>query len=445
MRSALLTPALLAGALWAEPVTWGNATGRILDHGRPAAASVCVASPRRCALTDGNGSFALSGIPLESWEGGDFDLRVATFGHTATLSRLRVPAGAMLAPRLEFDFTRSFDTTVEASLCLAALASLYEPSQPIPLARTSSASSATVYATREGLVGLKTANGHVIVANDHFVALPSRRALNRSDSPADLEFEVQLERGSRTARLPVWDVGPWNTTDDWWNPTAFRQSWKDLATGMPQAQAAFAQGYNQGLDGSGRAVRNQAGIDLADGAFWQDLGMLDNGAVGVTALWQLNATVGTRVQARHWAKVRAAAGGTVLDTVDCGQSGTVVAGPDSATVSGHWYLFYRVQWTGAATGWSAENFLTTEALAECSDALHPATAKPSRARIVGDRLVLDRPAGPASFEVFSTDGRLLMGSGTLLAAGSWTLPGRSGLQVVVVRSGSHRQILTRAP
>ncbi|MHB8645654.1 MAG: hypothetical protein ACYDAR_07685, partial [Thermomicrobiales bacterium] len=45
-----------------------------------------------------------------------------------------------------------------------------------------SASSVTfrVYATREGLVGGTTSSGHVITPSDHFVALPSFKALNKT-------------------------------------------------------------------------------------------------------------------------------------------------------------------------------------------------------------------------------------------------------------------------
>ncbi|GAA3105760.1 hypothetical protein JOF29_005335 [Kribbella aluminosa] len=39
-----------------------------------------------------------------------------------------------------------------------------------------------VFATREGLVGGTTANGHVIASRDHFVALPSRRGLSGNGS-----------------------------------------------------------------------------------------------------------------------------------------------------------------------------------------------------------------------------------------------------------------------
>jgi hypothetical protein len=72
-----------------------------------------------------------------------------------------------------------------------------------------------VFATREGLVGRTTANGHVITPRDHFVALPSRRALSPRGSN---QFSVRVcADNGRCETAPVWDVGPWNTRDDYWN------------------------------------------------------------------------------------------------------------------------------------------------------------------------------------------------------------------------------------
>jgi hypothetical protein len=143
--------------------------------------------------------------------------------------------------------------------------------------------SSKVFATREGLVGGTTANGHVITPRDHFVALPSRRGLSPRGT-GDYTVKVCAPNG-RCAWSPVWDVGPWNTTDDYWNPSAGRQSWKDLPQGTPQAQAAFQRRHNGGRDGFGRAVANPAGIDLADGTFSDDLALRDNSWVTVTYLW----------------------------------------------------------------------------------------------------------------------------------------------------------------
>jgi hypothetical protein len=136
-----------------------------------------------------------------------------------------------------------------------------------------------VFATREGLVGGTTANGHVIAGRDHFVALPSRRMLDANGSRT---YQVTVCNGSRCETAPIWDVGPWNTTDDYWNPAGVRESWGDLPQGTPEAQAAYQSGYNGGHDQFGRAVANPAGIDLADGTFWDGLGMTDNGWVTVT-------------------------------------------------------------------------------------------------------------------------------------------------------------------
>lgn len=142
----------------------------------------------------------------------------------------------------------------------------------------------TVFATREGLVGETTANGHVITNNDRFVALPSTRSLS-SEGSGDYTVKVCSPETGRCAFAPVWDVGPWNIHDDYWNPASVREMWAGLPQGTPEAAAAYSDGYNGGKDGSGREVVNPAGIDLADGAFRHDVGLRDNAWVKVTYLW----------------------------------------------------------------------------------------------------------------------------------------------------------------
>lgn len=104
------------------------------------------------------------------------------------------------------------------------------PAEPTPTTRAS-AFSARVYATREGLVGHTTANGHVIQANDHFVALPSRRALSPNGSG---QYSVQVCGPARCETAPVWDVGPWNTHDDHWNPRRCASSGRTSRRGCPR-------------------------------------------------------------------------------------------------------------------------------------------------------------------------------------------------------------------
>ncbi|MCO1595998.1 hypothetical protein M8C17_12585 [Micromonospora sp. RHAY321] len=141
-----------------------------------------------------------------------------------------------------------------------------------------------VYATRIGLVGEVTANGRTVQPRDHFVALPSRRGLAPLNS-GDYSVRVCTTTGSRCEYAPVWDVGPWNTRDDYWNPSAVRENWKNLPQGRPEAQAAYQSGYNGGRDQFGRTVLNPAGIDLADGTFWDGLQLTTNAWVDVAYLW----------------------------------------------------------------------------------------------------------------------------------------------------------------
>ncbi|MGW3619996.1 hypothetical protein [Micromonospora arida] len=141
-----------------------------------------------------------------------------------------------------------------------------------------------VYATRIGLVGEVTANGRTVQPRDHFAALPSRRGLSPLNT-GDYTVRVCTTSGSRCEYAPVWDVGPWNTRDDYWNPSSVRENWKNLPQGRPEAQAAYQSGYNGGRDQFGRTVLNPAGVDLADGTFWDGLRLTTNAWVDVAYLW----------------------------------------------------------------------------------------------------------------------------------------------------------------
>ncbi|MDQ3826651.1 MAG: hypothetical protein M3325_13305, partial [Actinomycetota bacterium] len=112
-----------------------------------------------------------------------------------------------------------------ASPVLRSVRLTAKPGIQLLAARSPAAPSYRVFATREGLVGATTANGHVIRERDHFVALPSRRGLAPRES-GDYTVKICAANG-RCEWAPVWDVGPWNTTDDYWNPSDTRQAWSD--------------------------------------------------------------------------------------------------------------------------------------------------------------------------------------------------------------------------
>ncbi|MEV0284346.1 hypothetical protein AB0H36_09535 [Kribbella sp. NPDC050820] len=216
-----------------------------------------------------------------------------------------------------------------------------------------------VFATREGLVGGTTANGHVIVNRDHFVALPSRRGLSANGSGT---YSVKVCTASRCAFEPVWDVGPWNTKDDYWNPSATREMWKDLPQGKPEAQAAYQDGYNGGKDQFGRTVANPAGIDLADGTFWDGLALTNNAWVDVTYLWTGDGGRGTVSISSGYLNVRNAAsssgaivgmaGKSAQVTVECqttGQSVTGSQGTSNIWLRVHPGMYVAKAWVSAGT------------------------------------------------------------------------------------------------
>ncbi len=225
----------------------------------------------------------------------------------------------------------------------------------------------SIFATREGLVGATCANGHVIVKHDHFVALPSFRVLNKNDKTYD--FVVRLTYGNRTIVAPVWDVGPWNVKDDYWNPDTLREIYSTLhhggkpglGQGVPEAQAAYYDNYNQGWSGdfnnSGGdyyKVRLPAGIDLADGTFWDDLNLPDNGFIKVNYLWRPGVSLADTVTATDSIPLAFVPGGPIIGYENKGSEGVIINGPQNGTYNGTYYIWWKVKWNDNSMGWSFE-------------------------------------------------------------------------------------------
>ena len=317
----------------------------------------------RRGVTDARGDFLINFVPTP-FPYRDYLILVRAAGYPAlVIDGARVLPGAAMALRLDGQLRRGGGAArwYRGTDPAAPLSYRHEENGvPAGPGRrggiTAMSAGQTVFATREGLVGATTANGHVIVPHDHFVALPSRRALNANDTT--LTYQVELTFADKTVVAPVWDVGPWNTKDDYWNPPSIREMWADLATGLPEAQAAFQDGYNAGKNDRGSNVVNAAGIDLADGTYQDDLALKDNSWIQVKFLW-LPGNVGDRVRVKADAlNVRDQPGGAALYQENQGALGTLLRGPEGAKLGSTFYLWWQVQWDDAATpGWSAEMYL----------------------------------------------------------------------------------------
>lgn len=112
-----------------------------------------------------------------------------------------------------------------------------------------------VKATREGLIGGKTASGYLVDDIVPFVALPAAAALR-------LWVRVVNPANGQSIKALVLDVGPWNEHDHAYV----------FGGARPAAES--------GTDTRGRKT-NKAGIDLGE-AVWLALGMTGNDPV----LWE---------------------------------------------------------------------------------------------------------------------------------------------------------------
>ncbi len=150
--------------------------------------------------------------------------------------------------------------------------------------QTSVARTYSIYATR-------------FDTDSYIVALPDQ-CLKRANAGSHVcddsgyatgqNYSVRLEyQDSVTAK--VGESGPWNVDDNYWSGVGDpqpRRLFPDLEPGMPEAQAAFFDDYNDGEDQFGRTVTAPYGIDLADQVSI-DIGLNPgvNDWIEVTFLW----------------------------------------------------------------------------------------------------------------------------------------------------------------
>ncbi len=137
-----------------------------------------------------------------------------------------------------------------------------------------------VRGTRQGMIGGRTANGTIIPPRARFVSLPCWCALNPK---GQTNYSVRLTYKGRSTVVPVWDVGPYSGRDDYWNVQ--RSGYPDLERGWPMDHAAYYEGYN-GRRADKGYVRFPTAVDVGDGAWWDDLGIVgDQAEVEITFLW----------------------------------------------------------------------------------------------------------------------------------------------------------------
>ncbi|NJN16518.1 MAG: hypothetical protein HC822_09705 [Oscillochloris sp.] len=137
-----------------------------------------------------------------------------------------------------------------------------------------------IRATRQGMIGGRTANGYIIPPKARFVSLPDWSVLS---SRGGNEYQVRISYRGRSTVVPVYDVGPYSGRDDYWD--IVRNGYPDLERGWPMDHAAYYEGYNNRRADKGY-VRFPTAMDVGDGAWIDDLGIVgDQAEVEVTYLW----------------------------------------------------------------------------------------------------------------------------------------------------------------
>jgi LysM repeat protein len=140
-------------------------------------------------------------------------------------------------------------------------------------------------------------------------------------------------QGNFTSAL-VGEAGPWNIDDNYWSKSTDpqpRRMFADLPVGVPEAQAAFFNGYNGGLDQFGRQVISPVAIDISK-ALAGDLGLPGgNNKVTVSFMWtegwdqaQTGSGSGGTVSAPPasitWKTATPNPDGSVVHTIQAGQT-----------------------------------------------------------------------------------------------------------------------------
>lgn len=160
-------------------------------------------------------------------------------------------------------------------------------SQQARAQQTSGARTYTVYAAQYDAGGAYTValpDQCVKFANNGIASLTKCADYGYEDGA---NYTVSISYQGRSVSVQPREAGPWNVDDTYWATTADptpRRMFTDLGLGVPQAQAAFFDNYNGGLDQFGRKVKQPFAIDLSFEVA-RDLGISANAWVDVTFSW----------------------------------------------------------------------------------------------------------------------------------------------------------------
>jgi LysM repeat protein len=140
-----------------------------------------------------------------------------------------------------------------------------------------------IYATRYDAGDRK-----IVALPDKCLKFANGGALQCTGYAYEQGYSVAISYEGNLVVALVAESGPWNVDDNYWSKPSDpqpRRMFADLPLGVPEAQAAYFNGYNGGLDQFGRLVTSPVAIDISK-ALAADLGLgPGNNLVTVSFLW----------------------------------------------------------------------------------------------------------------------------------------------------------------
>jgi hypothetical protein len=140
-----------------------------------------------------------------------------------------------------------------------------------------------VYATRYDAGDRK-----IVALPDKCLKFANGGALRCDGYAYGQNYSVAISYQGKMVVALVGESGPWNVDDNYWSTASDpqpRRMYVDLPLGVPEAQAAYFDGYNGGLDQFGRLVTSPVAIDISK-ALAVDLGLgPGNNQVTVSFMW----------------------------------------------------------------------------------------------------------------------------------------------------------------
>ncbi len=140
-----------------------------------------------------------------------------------------------------------------------------------------------VYATR-----YEAGERKIVALPDKCLKFANGGALQCEGYAFGQAYSVAIRYEDNLVVALVGEAGPWNVDDNYWSKASDpqpRRMFVDLPLGVPEAQAAYFNGYNCGVDQFGRLVTSPVAIDISK-ALAADLDLPPgNNKVTVSFLW----------------------------------------------------------------------------------------------------------------------------------------------------------------